>query len=96
MTVVKSPSFLAASLFPDDYLDWVYIDASHRYEDVREDIAVWHRKVKPGGILSGHDYSNCAGVEKAVREFAASRACEAKLTDESINSWWFTLPIDKT
>jgi glycosyltransferase involved in cell wall biosynthesis len=33
-----------------------YIDADHRYESVVSDIQAWWPKVRPGGILSGHDY----------------------------------------
>ena len=47
---------IAANLFPDGSLDFVYIDANHTYEAVTEDIALWYPKVKKGGILAGHDY----------------------------------------
>lgn len=49
--------------------DLVYIDASHRYEDVAADIDFWLPLVKKGGIISGHDYSHkFLGVIKAVDE----------------------------
>ena len=47
---------IAANLFPDGTLDFVYIDANHTYEAVLNDIALWYPKVKSGGILAGHDY----------------------------------------
>ena len=47
---------IAANLFPDRSLDFVYIDANHTYEAVLDDIALWYPKVKSGGILAGHDY----------------------------------------
>lgn len=59
----------AAGLVPDASQDFVFIDADHRYEAVLEDIALWRPKVKPGGLLCGHDY--CAGwpgVMRAVQE----------------------------
>ena len=53
------------TLFPDV----VYIDASHRYEDVAADIDFWLPLVKKGGIICGHDYSHkFQGVVKAVDE----------------------------
>jgi hypothetical protein len=48
----------AAGLFPSGVLDFVYIDARHREEDVRRDIADWWPKLKSGGILAGHDLVN--------------------------------------
>lgn len=46
----------ALERFDDNSLDFVYIDANHKEPFISEDIAGWNRKVKPGGILSGHDY----------------------------------------
>jgi len=46
----------ASKLFADESLDFVYIDANHTYEAVREDINNWYRKVKSGGLIMGHDY----------------------------------------
>lgn len=43
-------------LFADESLDFVYIDANHAYDYVKEDIKKWFKKVKKGGIVSGHDY----------------------------------------
>jgi len=53
----KSESVEAARQFPDNYFDWAYIDAAHHYTAVRRDLQTYYRKVKPGGILAGHDYS---------------------------------------
>jgi len=46
----------AVDLFPDESLDFVYIDANHEYSYVVEDIKLWYPKVKKGGIVAGHDY----------------------------------------
>jgi len=64
---VKSDSVLAAKNFADKSLDFVYIDASHAYEDVKKDILAWKLKVKDGGIIAGHDIS-FSSVLKAVEE----------------------------
>jgi len=37
-------------------LDFVYIDANHELPFVINDIIEWSDKVRPGGIVSGHDY----------------------------------------
>jgi hypothetical protein len=46
----------ASSHFEDGFFDGVYIDARHEYEYVKQDIELWLPKVKPGGVLCGHDY----------------------------------------
>lgn len=48
----------AASLVPDGWADFVFIDAGHSYEAVRADIRAWECKVKPGGWFGGHDYGS--------------------------------------
>jgi hypothetical protein len=42
--------------FPDNSLDFVFIDGNHSFPYVAEDIFYWEKKVRPGGIVSGHDY----------------------------------------
>lgn len=46
----------ALGLFDDNSLDFVYIDANHELPFVIFDIIEWSKKVRPGGIVSGHDY----------------------------------------
>ena len=36
--------------------DFIYVDARHDYCGVAEDLADWWPKLRPGGILAGHDY----------------------------------------
>ena len=40
----------------DSSLDFVHIDGDHSYDFVMQDIILWGRKVRIGGIISGHDY----------------------------------------
>jgi len=50
------------------FLDFVYIDGNHQYKDVTEDIKAWLPKIKPNGIIGGHDYGYLPDVTKAVDE----------------------------
>lgn len=60
----------ASKLFKDESIDFIYIDASHEYEDVKDDINHWLPKLKTGGIIAGDDYGNpdFPGVHRAVFE----------------------------
>lgn len=49
-------SDVAARVVEDWVFDMVFLDGDHRYNAVRQDIAHWITKVKPGGVLAGHDY----------------------------------------
>jgi glycosyltransferase involved in cell wall biosynthesis len=55
-------------------LDFVYIDGDHSYNGVMTDCNLFIHKIKPGGILGGHDYDADTsgpfpGVRDAVNEF---------------------------
>lgn len=49
----------AASIFKDKSCDFIFIDGDHSFEETKKDIELWMPKVKPGGILCGHD---CEGA----------------------------------
>ena len=70
LTPIKLPSLEAVKLYDDHSLDFVFIDAAHDYENVKKDIIAWKPKVRPGGILAGHDYNqeNSPGLVRAVHE----------------------------
>jgi len=63
-------SVRAASLFPDEYFDFVFVDAAHDRESVLADLRAWWPKIKVGGRLAGHDYDDhWPPVVGAVNEF---------------------------
>jgi SAM-dependent methyltransferase len=43
--------------FPAGYFDWIYLDADHRYESVRNDARAAADKLKPDGLLIFNDYT---------------------------------------
>jgi hypothetical protein len=67
-SIHRSSSADAAKSFQDQSIDFCYIDALHKYEDVKEDILCWLPKMKPGALLAGDDYEYYPGVAKAVDE----------------------------
>ena len=73
VTPIRLESMVASKLYQNESLDFVFIDASHTYENVKNDIFAWLPKVKKGCYIGGHDYGNnepeeVNGVKKAVDE----------------------------
>jgi hypothetical protein len=56
VTFVRKASMDALDDFKDGSLDFVYIDGDHDFRHIAEDIFEWSKKVRAGGIVSGHDY----------------------------------------
>jgi hypothetical protein len=66
----KGTSESILSSFPDNYFDVVYIDGDHSYNGVTIDLNLAYSKVKPKGIISGHDYGiKFVPVMSAVDDF---------------------------
>lgn len=89
-TVLRGRSVEVAGKVPDEFYDFVFIDADHSYEGCSADIAAWLPKVKAGGLFGGHDYENTDfekfGVKRAVDEFVAANGLKLDLGD---NFTWF-------
>jgi hypothetical protein len=79
--IIKMASLEATRLFPEQSLDFIYIDATHDYEGVKADLAAWWPKLKPGGIMAGHDYADDCGVPRAVNEFVAAHGLALAVTE---------------
>jgi len=69
--IIRKSSAWAREFLKDKQLDFVYIDADHHYESVKDDLKWWDLIVQ-GGIIGGHDYTDAwdFGVIKAVKELA--------------------------
>lgn len=72
MWAMRGSSTEMALGFPDASLDLVFIDADHSFDAVKADIEAWRHRVKPGGLIAGHDYHRDqdvhVGVSRAVNE----------------------------
>jgi predicted O-methyltransferase YrrM len=65
--------------WPDASVSLFFLDTSHRLEDTRRELAAWLPKMKPDGVICGHDYylhllddwwKERSRVKQAVDEFA--------------------------
>lgn len=61
VTFIEKNSIMALDDFEDSSLDFVYIDANHSFDYVMQDLINWNKKVRSGGVVSGHDYYNIKG-----------------------------------
>lgn len=89
--LIKAFSMDAAKRFVNESLDFVYIDANHRYEYCIADIKEWSKKVKKGGLVAGSDYCNGLytdmggmqtnyGVKRAVDEWVKKNNIKSLFT----------------
>ncbi len=76
--------------FADNYFDFVFVDASHKYEPTKADIRLWYHKIKVGGVLAGHDYlcKENPEVRVAVDEVIPIQALRTETTDKGHGLWW--------
>ena len=93
---IKKTSMDALLDIADNSLDFVYIDAIHDLENVSKDITGWEKKVKSGGIVSGHDYVRLPrrniGVIDVVDNFVETNGLELYVTKEDIPSFFWVKP----
>lgn len=53
---IQSTSLEAAAQYEDRSISFLMIDASHKYQDVVDDINAWFPKMKIGGLIMGDDF----------------------------------------
>jgi len=87
---IKKTSMEAVKDFLDNSLDFVFIDGNHTFEYVVNDIAEWSKKVKPGGIVSGHDFVRSVELKKiwipVANEEERIKLCQVK---DAVESWTY-------
>lgn len=69
----------AAAVMVPDPLDVAFLDGDHTHAGVLLDCRTWGRKLRPGGVLCGHDHGHPLhpGVASAVKELFGDRATVA-------------------
>lgn len=68
--LLREDTVSTADTFHDASLDFVFVDADHRYEPVCADLDAWVSKIRRGGMIIGHDWNEAEfpGVVRAVKE----------------------------
>ena len=95
VTLIREESTDAAQHLADRSLDLVFIDADHRQPAVAADLAAWAPKVKPGGIVAGHDWDNrpdAWGVRAAVEAWALEQPAPLEIETGADHTFSVRLP----
>ena len=89
VVIMKGYSYDIVHKCKDHAFDFIYIDASHRYADVKRDLNNWHTKLTINGVMAGHDYSPDPqfGVVQAVDEYCEEQGFEMILLNENGGDW---------
>ena len=87
--VLKNYSHKIVKGLQDNIFDFIYIDASHKYDDVKKDLNDWLPKLKENGVIAGHDYIELGsfGVIKAIDEFTKEHGFEMILYNDNGGDW---------
>lgn len=96
--IIREYTFDAAKRFPNDYFDFIYVDADHSYNGCMRDLVSWWPKLKSGATFAGDDYY--PGIAKrtkvpfkvieAVTDFA--KANDVIHTEIPGNAWAIIKP----
>jgi len=78
---IRKYSMEAVKDIPELSLDFVHIDGDHSSDLVMQDLLEWSKRVKAGGIVSGHDY--CEGQQGEVKD-----AVDAYIREHNISCWF--------
>ena len=91
LKLIRGYSSNESKSFQDGSVDFVFIDANHDYQFVKDDILAWLPKISKNGLIGGHDYSlGWIGVIKAVTEIFGTDVID--VLDDSV---WVTDPTNK-
>lgn len=88
----------AVPLFPDESLDFSYIDGyAHNGQEGGGTLERWWPKIKPGGILAGHDYHprwkpTMEAVDSFVLEHGLKLSTTTATAEDPFPSWWVVKP----
>ena len=56
VTIVREDNLVTVTRIPDQSLDFVYLDGDHEFGQVARELVAWTPKVRPGGLMTGHDF----------------------------------------
>lgn len=82
--IIQAFSMDIVKKYPDNTFDAVYLDGNHRFQYFANDLAEWSRKVRPGGLVCGHDYK----IHKNSDQFHVVHVLNAWVSAFYIRPWF--------
>jgi len=72
ITPLRLDSMVASQKFEDNSIAFLFLDGDHSIPYIEQELEAWLPKVKAGGMIAGHDYSDVT-VGKNAREFFGNK-----------------------
>ena len=90
---IRKRSMEAVADFAINSVDLLFIDGDHSFESCYADLTSWYQKVRPGGIIVGHDCRPGQGVHKAVEKFKSECSQNYLLIPPPETNYMFEMKI---
>ena len=86
--IMEMDSNQAASQIENDSLDFVFLDAHLTIEQLENDMRVWYRKIRKGGLFAIHD-ADIEAVFKSIENFIIFNNIKSKISNFDRTFAWF-------
>lgn len=90
--ILRGKSIDMLEAFPDEALDWVYIDTDYSFHSTFAELKIAASKVKAQGIIAGHDF--CTGNVVTPVPYGVVEACAKFVVDFDWSYRYITLESD--
>ena len=75
--------------FEDKSVSFIFIDDDHRGDHIYKELVAWYPKLKPDGIMAGHDFlAYPQDVGNSVRKFMLENNLTCSITPGHISETW--------
>ena len=85
--IIEKESCIAVEEFPNEYFDFIFLDAFPTYENAVQDFTLWFPKLKVKGLFCGHDFNNKI-IQEALTDFLKLIKLNKKLSIAN-DTWAF-------
>jgi hypothetical protein len=92
IVILRKTSLEGSKEIADGSLDFVYLDGDHSAGAVYQDISIWLPKLKSGGLLGGHDFTESTVKSGLYRFLSENGGIDTYDLKYGYNDWWFFKP----